>query len=151
MRNRKHVILYGFFVIAMLIIIWSFSGQNYENSNQLSTKLTEGAISYTKIDITENIMVYNHILRKTAHFTLYSLLGYGLSGLIKNYKGRPVILTIVLIGAICAVIDETHQYFVLGRTASIYDVVLDSCGVLNGNIIYHLIMKKLKKVSQQNK
>lgn len=68
--------------------------------------------------------VAHALVRKCAHFTeygvLYWLLAHG------PLAGRPY-----LAFAICvawAFLDEGHQIFVPGRTASLYDVALDSTG-----------------------
>ena len=83
----------------------------------------------------------NHILRKTGHF-----FGYGLLGLLFTRGWLSVVVRIsrpmwaaararaaaygAFSVAIIASLDELHQSFLVGRTASGWDVLLDSCGAL---------------------
>ena len=76
------------------------------------------------------------VLRKIAHFTEFSALGFLLSwrfGMLK--KGwRPAFVC----GAVSACIDETIQIFVPNRGPGIKDVLLDCSGVLTGMLILYL-------------
>ncbi|HUO05064.1 MAG TPA: VanZ family protein [Candidatus Binataceae bacterium] len=68
-----------------------------------------------------------HVLtRKLAHFTIYAVLYWLLAR--GPLAGRPGLA--LLLCVIFALTDEGHQYFVMGRNASLYDVGLDSSGAL---------------------
>ncbi len=84
------------------------------------------------------------LIRKLAHFTEYMAVGF-LSFLIvllwmkKIGTGiRIVILQIFL----SAVLDEFHQYFVPGRYASFFDVLIDTMGGIAG-ILLSLWIRKI--------
>lgn len=84
------------------------------------------------IEITaESVKTGNFLIRKAAHFTLYFVLGLGLTGAFHFQKKVPAWIPSLLLGAGFAATDEFHQSFT-GRTAMVEDVVLDSCGVAAG-------------------
>ncbi|MGC1342391.1 MAG: VanZ family protein [Candidatus Binataceae bacterium] len=77
-------------------------------------------ISPTSLDVA------HALIRKCAHFTeygvLYWLLVHG------PLIGRPYMALVICVA--WAFLDEGHQMFVPGRTASFYDVALDSTGAV---------------------
>jgi VanZ family protein len=72
------------------------------------------------------IDVAHALIRKTAHFTEYCILFWLL--IRGPMVGRPYLALMLCV--IYALLDEGHQVFVPGRTASLYDVALDSTGAL---------------------
>ena len=66
------------------------------------------------------------MIRKAAHFTNYGILFWLL--IRGPLYGRPY--TALALCVCYAFLDEGHQIFVPGRTASLYDVALDSSGAL---------------------
>jgi len=55
----------------------------------------------------------------------------------------------VVIGALYALTDEIHQYFVAGRACQLSDVLIDSVGVFLGVCLYSIIIKT-KSANQEN-
>jgi len=83
------------------------------------------------------------LIRKIAHFTEFAALGAGfawLFGMLKKEKYLPF-----LCGVAAACVDETIQRFVPDRGPSLFDVGIDSCGVLTGMILLYLGHTYLKK------
>ena len=79
----------------------------------------------------ETIDVAHALIRKSAHFTEYAILFWLL--IRGPMAGRPYLAL-----ALCmlyALSDEGHQIFVPGRTASLYDVALDSSGAMFGGFL----------------
>lgn len=75
-------------------------------------------------------------LRKLAHFTEFAALGTLLSwrfGMLNKRKGFAWVC-----GTAAACVDETIQVFVPDRGPSIWDVLLDSCGVASGMLLLYL-------------
>jgi VanZ family protein len=66
------------------------------------------------------------MVRKAAHFTNYGILFWLL--IRGPMSGRPYAALGFCI--FYAMLDEGHQFFVPGRTSSLYDVVIDSSGAL---------------------
>jgi len=83
------------------------------------------------------------LIRKTAHFVEYMILGIFLMNAVKTYERIPKKVPVaVIIGAFYAVTDEFHQYFIPGRAMSVYDMLIDSAGVLTGVIATELVCRK---------
>lgn len=72
------------------------------------------------------IDVGHMLIRKCAHFTEYGILFWLL---IRGPMAERPYLALMLC-VVYALSDEGHQAFVPGRTASLYDVALDSTGAL---------------------
>lgn len=83
------------------------------------------------------------LLRKLAHFTEFAALGMCLTwrmGMLGKSSFRAVLL-----GAAAACVDETIQRFVPDRGPSIFDVGIDTCGVITGMtllLIGHYFVKR---------
>jgi len=73
-----------------------------------------------------SVDVCHMLVRKAAHFTEYGILFWLL---VRGPMARRPYLALMLCVAY-ALTDEGHQVFVPGRTASLYDVALDSTGAL---------------------
>jgi VanZ family protein len=54
-----------------------------------------------------------------------------------------IFLLIILFSIVYAISDEFHQLFVVGRTCSLSDVLIDSIGILLAGLIYLLQSKYL--------
>ena len=101
------------------------------------------------------------IVRKGAHFTEYTILGFFLVPAVKEWMsadqaqmpdiaGRTHLIS-WLTGTLYAVTDEIHQYFVPGRSCELRDMGIDSCGVLAGVLIAGLAMRlKERRTSDVN-
>jgi len=117
-----------------------FSGQNGSQSDALSKGLAAWVLSLLPKDETaENLALLNFILRRLAHFGLYFLLGFGLTGIVERRKGVPTALVVVLLGGLFALSDEIHQRFSPGRSSSGWDVALDICGVAAGCVFLGIL------------
>ncbi len=86
------------------------------------------------------------IVRKTAHFTEYTILGILLCTEFSTYLyGLFKRLTIpAMTGLSVAFIDETIQLFVEGRSGEIRDMWIDFGGVLLGTLITLAIVNNKK-------
>jgi VanZ family protein len=72
------------------------------------------------------VAMVHGLIRKAAHFTNYGILFWLL--IRGPMVGRPYAALGICV--LQAILDEGHQVFVPGRTASLYDVALDSTGAL---------------------
>jgi VanZ family protein len=82
------------------------------------------------------------MLRKTAHFVEYAILGllahraFLLTWPRQRYAA--LLLGTLLVAFACASVDEGHQFFLPQRTGSFWDVLLDLCGASFGVLAYRL-------------
>ena len=76
-------------------------------------------------------------VRKLAHFTEFSVYGFFLSWTVCEYKGtlKGHIFQILFFLLCVPVTDETIQYFPVGRSAEVKDILLDFSGALFGFIV----------------
>ena len=76
------------------------------------------------------------LVRKTAHFGIFLLLGLCVRPNMR--KGWHA----ALFCAAYAVTDEIHQYFVPGRSCEFRDVCIDSAGALAGILLWYFFRKR---------
>jgi|SRR4030095_4130956 VanZ family protein len=100
----------------------------------------------------ENLMLAHALIRKTAHFCEYFLLGLlaarafvSSSRLtLRNYWFQCATMLVVAY----ALIDEYHQSFVPSRTASIFDSFIDIAGGVTGIVVYSIATKRRRAVAR---
>lgn len=112
-------------VIAWGAIIFTLSTSAFSAANTART--IDPVLRWLLPGITaSSIDVAHMLIRKTAHFTEYGVLFWLLVR--GPMADRPY--TALMLCVAYALLDEGHQSFVPGRTASLYDVALDSTGAL---------------------
>lgn len=137
-------------LIIWMIIIFIFSNQNAvkseTTSDKVSTEIINTVITVTKQEITEKekknlIEDYRFLIRKTAHFTLYVVLGILAYITFSSYGIKKITLSTIIFCFIYACSDEFHQLFSNGRTAQILDVFIDTLGGIFICVLINLIKK----------
>ena len=88
-----------------------------------------------------NVPFLVNIVRKSAHFIEYAILGFSVARSMK-LSGAKHSFTSVIACAIYASTDEFHQSFTPGRSSELKDVLLDTLGASFGILIYWLITHK---------
>ena len=132
--------------IAVMAAIICFSAQSAAESNGLSKGLAEMLMAaFPALENVATVRQLNHFLRKFAHFSLYFVLGCGLTGVASRQKKIPAVLLSILAGTVFAATDEIHQVFSDSRGPMIQDVFLDACGVAVGSTFAYLCKKCLQK------
>ena len=150
-------ILRTIFILLLLctfFIIFGFSSQDGETSGGISRNITNKILQlsnqYKNMEQEEKEQIADRtekIIRKIAHFSIYTLVGLLLMGLLSTYKIKEnwrMILSIVL-GMIYAVSDEIHQSFTPGRSPKITDIYIDTLGVILGVLLVLLVIKIYEK------
>ena len=66
-------------------------------------------------------------------------------------KQNKRIWTSLIVGVLYASSDEIHQYFVPGRSARVFDVMIDSAGVCLGIWIVIFVLWIAKRVNERKK
>ena len=110
-------------VWAAVIFTLSTSGFSADNTSAIITPILRWLFPTI---LSYEVNVANLLIRKAAHFTEYAILFWLLVR--GPFKGRPFVAMALCVGY--ALTDEAHQMFVPGRTASLYDVALDSTGAM---------------------
>lgn len=146
--KRKFAMLVSIaLTVAMLYAIWQFSAQNSSETSALSGKLAWKVTSVAEKVLGRdlNVLKVEALLRKMAHFGVFMALGFGLAGIFVWQRKIPVPVIVIMLGMICAVLDEFHQSFTPGRNPSGFDVMIDTAGVCVGMIVVLLVRRLLRK------
>lgn len=167
-KYTKELLKYKDKVLIILAIIWMgvifmFSAQVSDESKSSSNKVTSAVvntvISIKKENISEEkrqkiIEDKTFIVRKSAHFTEYFILGLILILYLqtKEKLTTKYIILAIIFCVLYATSDEIHQLFVDGRSCKIMDILIDTCGsslaILGFTSIYKLTtnLKKQKEL-----
>lgn len=144
MKHKKRIAITFLIVAAGCVVgMFYFSNQNGDTSHGLSYDIVLHILKWLSIDPDETITAMDlcdFVVRKIAHFTEYTVLGIGLCGLMRVLVKRYWGIAAIVLGAVLASLDEFHQLFIPGRSAMVSDVVIDTCGVVVGSIIFTLII-----------
>ena len=112
-------------VIVWGALIFTLSTSTFSAAN--TAKIIDPLLRLLIPGITASSVDVGHMLvRKAAHFTEYGILFWLL---VRGPMAERPYLALMLC-VLYALTDEGHQVFVPGRTASLYDVALDSTGAL---------------------
>lgn len=150
------------FIVAAVLwmaLIFSFSMENAAESSESSGGFIRTFLSFIDDDFeylspeaqTEAVESLSHLVRKTAHFCIFGMLGILVSSAISTYHLTPrrTLLYSVSLCALYAVSDEVHQFFVPGRACMLRDMLLDTCGAFCGvlfvTLVLHLVSKHKHK------
>ncbi|MCD8091075.1 MAG: VanZ family protein [Clostridiales bacterium] len=136
--------------VLMLLFIFGMSSFDADDSSALSGGLLEYINSILSAFGLGDILT-DHIIRKTAHYTEYFILGtlYLLDVLSLTASFGKSFLWPLPAGFITACLDEFSQNFSAGRSPGLKDVFIDFSGVLTavfiGCVIYIIILKRTKR------
>lgn len=145
-------------LLCTFFVIFGFSSQDGEASGGLSRNITNKILQisnkYNALGQEEKEQIANKtekIIRKVAHFSIYTVVGLLLMGLLSTYKIKEnwrMILSILL-GMLYAISDEIHQGFSPGRSPRIADVYIDTLGVILGILLILLGIKIYEQILQK--
>lgn len=130
--NRLVLLLVAICSIATMLY---FSSRTAEISSQQSQMI---------IDIVKLIGIEpsSYFIRKLAHFTIFTIIGFCVSMFIGSYDMNKITTTVLSFtlttGYAC--IDEYIQTFIPGRNGSINDVMIDTSGVIIGILLYNIVI-----------
>lgn len=124
--------------VVMMIIIFIFSSFPANKSDEQS-----GFIINTLTSVFPELKEIGPlvaIVRKSAHFLEYALLGF-FNARAFNLSNKNAFHAIWL-SALYSVTDEYHQTFISGRSGELRDIVIDTAGASFGALIYFLTHRK---------
>ena len=142
-------------LLGTFYMIFGFSSQNGEKSGELSSNITKFILekmNYDDIQNQEEIFKKTEIvIRKIAHFSIYTLVGLLLMSFVSTYKLKENIRIIISLcmGILYATSDEVHQLFIPGRSGQITDVIIDTMGVLLGILVLLTLLEIYKKTTNK--
>jgi VanZ family protein len=123
-------------VFAWMGLIYILSGDYFSYSRTLIA--LEFWAEFFRIPVThETLLHVNYLVRKTAHFVEFFVLGMlltrALCGGAVKFRPQSAAL-VILLGVIYAMTDEYHQVFIDSRLASSRDVLLDVSGLASSQV-----------------
>ncbi len=124
-------------LVLMVCFIWGNSLVPGEESGSLSLGVLEhihGALASVGLPYE---WVTHYLVRKTAHFTEYMVLGIIAMQAFRPHRSQaalPMLVTALFLVLIPS-IDETIQLFVGGRAGQVTDVLIDCSGALTGVVL----------------
>ncbi|MEG0803808.1 MAG: VanZ family protein [Pygmaiobacter sp.] len=141
--KKKQIVRLVLTCTTVLLTLWIFS-----NSLQVAE------VSATRSDTVAHAIntalashglrqrVSDFFVRKSAHFSEYTLLGTLLLCTLRSYtpKLRRCYGGTAALGCLVAACDESLQLFVSGRSGQLRDVLLDTGGVLFGALLALLVL-----------
>lgn len=138
MLHKSPAKFHLFLTILIMLFIFCQSALPAELSQQESGIVVRFLAGITGLE--EGLVSF--VVRKGAHFLEYLVLGISLFWTVRDLRMRygrvpdgpagMAILAPWAVGALYAVTDEVHQYFVPGRSCELRDVLIDACGVAAG-------------------
>lgn len=156
MRKRCWRVLPAIFLMAL---IFYFSAEDATASAQSSGNTMLWLLRFLRISSTDTIVanseqysLLDFCIRKGAHFSLYTALGFLLSFAWTAYPSIPQwkhTTYAILCGIFYAASDELHQYFVPGRACQVRDVCIDTAGVLLGSGMFALLYWLCNRTKQK--
>lgn len=145
-KRRTSVITLSMCIMLTIGFIWSNSIQPGTVSNQSSGKILN--LIQWLFGGRFDTYTLNIVVRKSAHFIEFALLGAEIISLMLMLKKHQLWL-VLFSGLSVATIDEFIQSF-SGRTDSVSDVVLDFCGVLFGVLFVYAVCYFIKKLRSRH-
>ena len=141
MKSKK--LIYTIITILWIAVIFGFSLQPATVSNNMSGSILTRILAPMFPQIMENKELAHlaHLfVRKAAHFTEYMVLGMLSVNAIHYYLTKKLYVIGAGFCVVIAMIDETIQLFVEGRSGQVSDVLLDSIGSFTG-ILFRRMFK----------
>jgi VanZ family protein len=143
-------------IIICMATIFCFSSDNATESTKKSdaviVKISETVLGrkLSTIEKEKYISKFVVLVRKSAHFTIYFILGLLIISFLREFI--PVTYKTVLYATILVFLyacsDEFHQLFSTGRSAELRDVLLDTSGGYIACNIYYLINRLRRKIHE---
>ncbi len=140
MKHRSiYLTLLGLLILLTLCFIWGHSMKSIPESQEISLSYLDRFSPFLDAVFGPG-RITDHILRKTAHFCEFALLGAELRllFLLLGQRGLQGLTNALFAGLAAGVADETIQIF-SQRGSRVADVVLDFSGAVFGALVITLI------------
>ena len=129
-------------VVLWMALIFSFSMETAAESSassggfirSLLETFDNDFLTLSNDDQHTKIESLSYIVRKSAHFCIFGMLGILVTSAVSSHGLSPKKTALFSVGicALYAVSDEIHQYFVPGRACMLRDMLIDTCGASCG-------------------
>jgi VanZ family protein len=127
-------ILWYWFPVAMMFAVMYYFSTDVFSADNTRSVLDKIFLWFSPHASKHAILTFNYIVRKSAHFTEYAILG---ALLFRAFRSSDVlrwrfkwVAYSFMFSVAWALLDELHQTFTQKRGGSIWDSLLDSSGAL---------------------
>ena len=159
--KKAWVYIWLVLTVLWIAVIFSFSSTPGEKSANQSQTVTEKFVQvvWKDYEMAEKPepgsldLIYDTIVRKTAHLCSYALLGILMLLTVKGFADKkswhfPAYKLSVPLSVAVAILDEINQLLTEGRSGRVLDVLSDTTGVVIGTFVcYKLLQRRIKKNS----
>ncbi len=147
-KNRIIRIVSGCAALLLMGVIFFFSSQPGEDSDEVST----GLLSLLFGQGLDFALLWNALARKVAHVLEFGALAAPVAVFFGTFRlrRRAAFLLPVVVCVLYAVGDELHQLFVPGRSCEAADVLVDSIGVLLSVFAVRWLIVRLTRRGKKN-
>lgn len=150
--KRHAKLLISLLLIFQMLFIFTMSSFGSDSSNAQSSQIIQVLhqvfpnLSSRASDLDVSTLTF--IVRKTAHFTEYAILGVLFylfyRQTLPQKNGLQLFVLAILSSFLYACTDEIHQLFVPGRSGQFTDVLVDTLGAFCGCLLL-LAIRRLRK------
>ena len=138
-KNKFLAAVFWILSLAVMVMIFMFSSATGEESEAVSQNLLSKIIEFIGNYVSHNF------LRKLAHFCEFSALGFCVTGAVHFTFGKRKFYVPLIPCILYAVSDEVHQHFVPERACRVFDMFVDTCGIMTGIGIFLLLILIISK------
>ena len=150
--KRHAKLLISLLLIFQMLFIFTMSSFGSDSSNAQSSQIIQVLhqvfpnLSSRTSGLDASVLTF--IVRKTAHFTEYAILGilfyFFYRQALPQKNGLQLFVLAILSSFLYACTDEIHQLFVPGRSGQFTDVLVDTLGAFCGCLLL-LAIRRLRK------
>lgn len=141
--KRHAKLLISLLLVFQMLFIFAMSSFGSDSSNAQSSQIIQvlhqvfPSLSSRTSGLDASVLTF--IVRKTAHFTEYAILGVLFylfyRQILPQKNGLQLFILAILSSFLYACTDEIHQLFVPGRSGQFTDVLVDTLGASFGCLI----------------
>ena len=142
-KNKFFAAVFWVLSLAVMVMIFTFSAATGEESEEVSQNLLSKIIEFIGNYISHNF------LRKLAHFSEFAALGFCMTGAIHFTFGKRKFYLPLIPCVLYAVSDEIHQHFVPERACRVFDMFVDTCGIMTGIGIFLILILIISKITKK--
>lgn len=150
--KRHAKLLISLLLVFQMLFIFAMSSFGSDSSNAQSSQIIQVLhqvfpnLSSRTSGLDASVLTF--IVRKTAHFTEYAILGilfyFFYRQTLPQKNGLQLFVLAILSSFLYACTDEIHQLFVPGRSGQFTDVLVDTLGAFCGCLLL-LAIRRLRK------
>jgi hypothetical protein len=163
-KDRTLFLIFGILSIFWLTVIFVFSNCNADESSDQSSFFADIIIrlfypdfsDLTEIQRYEIVDKITYPIRKTAHFTIYMVLGvltyffFYFHNRMRDFAFPKAYTMSIPICFLYACSDEFHQLFIDGRSGNLTDILIDTSGAVLSTLLAIIVLAIIAKVKKNH-